>query len=203
MVIQSQLLFKSIIVFVALGIFLSPPTALAKKKDNKSKEVYSEKKTFETDNKEVQGRMDSLSGEDRRLFDSLSEAQKKSILKGKVDIGFNEWMIKLAVGDPFYGTEHHPIFVDYEQVWLYTRPEVKNQVREEKILDSQNNNWPTIHRSTRTETCNIADYFLLFDRGVVERIVPANERKVHGSCTIETTEAYLPIVDGKPVEIKK
>lgn len=198
-----HLLSKSFIVFLALGISFNSPVALAKKKDEKAKDPRSPTSKIETDNKEVASRISVLSPEDRRLFDSLSEDQKKSILKGKVDIGFNEWMIELAVGSPFYGTEHHPVFVDYEQVWLYTKPEVKNQVREEKILDSQNKNWPTIHRTTRTETCNIADYFLLFDRGVVEKIVPATERKVHGSCTIETTDAYLPIVDGKPVEIRK
>jgi len=149
----------------------------------------------------VQQRLSNLSKEDKRRFDSLSSDQQNAIKEGRVEIGFNEWMIRLAVGGPFYGTEHHPIYTDYEQVWLYAKAEVKNDVREEKIIDRQTN-WPTIHRKTRKETCMIGDYFLLFDRGLVEKIVIVRGRQVHGSCTIETSEAFLPIVDGKPVEPK-
>ncbi len=149
----------------------------------------------------AQARVAALTAAEKIQFDALSDDQKKAILNGKVEYGFNEWMIKLAVGEPFYGTEHHPRFVDYEQVWLYTKPDVKEDIREEKMIDRQTN-WPTIHRTTTKKTCNVGDYFILFDRGVVEKVVPDTERKVHGSCTIETSEAYLPIVDGKPVEPK-
>lgn len=140
-----------------------------------------------------------MSTDDRRRFDALSKKQQSKIRKGQIEKGFNAWMVELAMGKPFYATEHHPIYTDYEEVWLYTKPDVTESVRENKIIDPQTN-WPTIHRKSRKKICYIADFFVLWDRGVVERFHRARERKAHGSCTIETQEAFLPIVNGKPVE---
>lgn len=191
--------------FILLGItlFLSAPAHAKKKKETPSPSPQNQSSTT-TENlvsspAAVQARINALSEDNKRLYDSLSKEQKETILKGKVDAGFNEWMIKLAVGDPYYGTEHHPIYVDYEQVWLYTKPEIKNDVKEEQITDPQTH-WPTLHRTIKKESCMVGDYFLLFDRGVVDKIVPESGRKVYGSCTVETSEAYLPIVNGKPVQ---
>lgn len=149
----------------------------------------------------VKARIDSLSTDDKFLFDSLSDEQKKSISEGKAEPGFNEWMVKLALGAPYYATEHHPIFVDYEQVWLYIKPQINKDVKEENIIDSTNN-WPSIHRTITTKSCMIGDFFVLFDRGVVTDIVSETEHKIYGSCTVTTSEAFLPIVNGKPVEPK-
>ncbi len=169
----------------------APPESWAKKKSKKAEPIIPISS--------AQGRVTGLSGEDARKFEALSQDQKDKIARGQIDMGFNEWMVELALGKPFYGTEHHPVFVDYEQVWLYTRPETKVSVNEERIIDAQTN-WPTVHRKTTKKTCNISDYFVLWDRGVVQDIRQANEKSVHGSCTIENEEAFLPIVDGKPVE---
>ncbi len=197
--------YKFFFILITVALCLSTP-AHAKKKKEAPVPPPQNQSTTTTNNpvsstKAVQARINALSEDNKRQYDSLSKEQKDTILKGKVDIGFNEWMIKLAIGDPYYGTEHHPIYVDYEQVWLYTKPEIKNEIKEEQITDSQTH-WPTIHRTVKKESCMIGDYFLLFDRGVVEKIVPEEGRKVYGSCTVETSEAYLPIVNGKPVEPK-
>jgi len=148
-------------------------------------------------------RLKNLTSEDKRLFEALSPEQRQLIQEGKIDKGFNEWMVKLAWGQPYYATEHHPIFVDYEQVWLYTKPQINEDVKETQILDAQNNNWPTIHRITTKKTCIVGDTFILWDRGVVESSKPIEENKIYGSCTIQTEEAFLPIVNGKPVEPKR
>lgn len=192
---MNQTLKFSLVAFLFF-FFGSHPVVLAKKK----KEVAPAAATATPS--ASQSRINSLSADEKLQFDALSDDQKKAILNGRVEYGFNEQMIKWAVGEPFYGTEHHPKFIDYEQVWYYTKPDVKEDVREERIIDRQTN-WPTIHRTTTKKTCHVGDYFILFDRGVVEKVVPDTERKVHGSCTIETSEAYLPIVDGKPVEPKQ
>lgn len=155
-------------------------------------------KPAKAENTEVQKRIDNFTEEDKRLFDSLSKSQKKIILEGKIEEGFNAWMVKLALGEPFYGTEHHPVYTDYEEVWLYTKPEVREQATERRIIDQQTN-WPTLHRKVQTETCTIGDFFVLWDRGVVQAIHKTTERKVYGSCIIRTREEFLPIVDGKPV----
>ncbi len=186
------------IIFIVLSLCLLAPTAHAKKKD---KPIDNAPVTTASRNS-ASYRVAHLSSDDQRQFDSLSQEQKDKISHGEIDKGFNEWMVKLALGDPFYATEHHPVFVDYEQVWLYTKPDVNHEVSEEKIIDRQTN-WPTVHRKTRTKTCMITDYFVLWDRGVVDSISPAKDKKVQGSCTIETEEAFLPIVDGKPVEAPK
>ena len=86
-------------------------------------------------------------------------------------------------------------------MWFYTKKEVKNDRKENRIIDPQTN-WPTIHRVETTKTCVIGDFFVLWDRGVVQAIHPDPAPKVYGTCTIETQEAFLPIVDGKPVEPK-
>lgn len=144
-------------------------------------------------------RLQNLSADDKRQFDALSDDQQQKIKEGKIDLGFNAWMVKLALGEPFYATEHHPVFVDYEQVWLYTKPDVQQDVTEEQIIDPTNN-WPTIHRKIKKKTCTVGDFFVLWDRGVVNKIDPTNDKKVYGSCTVEEQEAFLPIVNGKPVE---
>ena len=187
---------KQITIFLLIVLLggISPPSAWAKKA-KKKKEVQTAQTISAT-----QQRISSLNTDEKRQFDALSDHQKEMIQQGKVEEeGFNEWMVKLALGDPYSATEHHPVFVDYEQVWIYTKPDVQNQISEEKIIDRQTN-WPTIHRKTYKKTCTIGDFFVLFDRGVVQKIVPDHEHKLHGSCTVETSEAFLPIVDGKPVE---
>lgn len=172
---------------ILLGVTLSlaiAPAVWAKKKP----------KTDSVSASLVQSRVDALSSEDQRKFDSLSQEQKDKIARGEIEPGFNEWMVETALGKPFFATEHHPVFTDFQQVWLYTKPEVIETVNEETIIDPQTN-WPTVHRKTTKKTCNISDYFVLWDRGVVQDIRKATERSVHGSCTIENQEAFLPIVD--------
>ncbi len=189
--------------FAVSTLWVSPAWAKKKKKEEETPAPQSQTTTTTTSGAQLaQNRVNALSGDDRRQFDDLSPEQKSLILAGKVDIGFNEWMVKLALGEPFYGTEHHPIYQDYEQVWLYTKQESTNNVTEEQIIDPQTN-WPTIHRKTSTKRCTVGDFFILYDRGVVDKIAPDPEKKIYGSCTIETSEAYLPIVNGKPVEPKK
>ncbi len=146
-------------------------------------------------------RVAHLTAEDQRLFDSLSAEQRDKISKGQIDIGFNAWMVKLALGEPMYGTEHHPIYTDFEEVWLYSKPEVTKDVKENKIIDTQTN-WPTIHRITTSKKCNVDDFFVLWDRGVVAAINKSKNHNINGTCTVEHEEAFLPIVNGKPVEPK-
>lgn len=145
-------------------------------------------------------RVASMSQEDKRRFDSLTKKQQRKIREGRVEVDFNTWMVRLAVGQPFYSVEHDPRFIDYEIVELYTKNVVKSDVQEKRIVDRQTN-WPSIHRTTRKETCQVGDYFLLYNRGIVEKIVKAKP-KHHGRCVIETSESILPIVNGKPVEPK-
>jgi len=183
-----------LIIIICILCFIASPALAKKKRKKKAKPP-----AVQT---EVQKRISNLSTEDKRLYNALSNSQQKKISKGKIAKGFNTWMVKLTLGDPVYGTEHHPIYTDYEEVWLYAKPEVSEHVREEKIFD-QLTRWPTIHRTTRKKTCMIGDFFLLWDRGIVEKIVPTKTRKPYGSCTIETSEAFLPIVNGKAVEPKR
>lgn len=173
---------------IILCVLVSP--AHARKKKNNSKEPVAAS--------EVESRINNLNPDDKRKFEALSAEQQKLIRSGKIDQGFNAWMVELALGKPFYGTEHHPIFTDYAEVWLYTRPEITQDKTENKIIDSQTN-WPTIHRITKIKVCTVGDFFVLWDRGVVQKITPA-DAKTQGKCTLETKEAFLPIVDGKPVE---
>lgn len=182
--------------FVIAVLFISAPVLAKKKKQTLSNSQLQSATTA------VSQRIAHLSADDKRKFDDLSKEQQESMKQGKIEKGFNAWMVKLALGEPYYGTEHHPIFTDYEEVWLYTKPEITNDVKEERIIDLQTN-WPTLHRTTRKKTCAIGDFFVLWDRGIVENVHPANDKKVYGSCTIQTEEAFLPIVDGKPVEPKK
>lgn len=184
-----------ILLTLIITLIFAPTPAHAKKKKKQPKaETQIEKSA-------VLQRMGNLSPDDLRRFDSLSQHQKDLIVKGRIETGFNEWMVRLAVGEPFYRSEHHPVYTDYEEVWLYTRPDVRATVREERIFDRQTN-WPSVHRVTRRETCAVGYYFLLWDRGVIQGINPVRDKKVYGSCTIETQEAFLPIVDGRPVEPK-
>lgn len=146
-------------------------------------------------------RLKNLSTEDHELFNALTKKQQKMLESGKVEDGYNEWMVKLALGEPYYATEHSPVFVDYEMVWLYTKPKVEETATEEKIIDPQTN-WPTVHRTKHIRTCTIGDFFLLFDRGVIQKTVPDTSNKVYGTCVEENTEEFLPIVNGKPIERK-
>lgn len=138
-------------------------------------------------------RLSSLSGENLEMYEALTNQQKKMLSEQKVELGYNEWMTELSLGTPYYKSEHHPIYKDYEQVWLYTKNDINETVNEEKIIDPQTN-WPTEYRLIRIKTCLIGDFFLLFDRGVIEKIVPDDSGKRYGSCTIETREEFIPIV---------
>lgn len=186
-----------LIIAVVLVVAMLVPTPLLAKRSKKKKAADKAPAVSE-----VLQRINFLSDDDKRRFNDLSDEQRQKITNGRIDNGFNAWMVKLALGEPFYGTEHSPIFTDYEEVWLYTKPDVTQDITKERIIDSQTN-WPTIHRVTRKKTCNVSDFFVLWDRGVVQAVHTATDKKVHGSCTIETSEAFLPIVDGKPVEPKQ
>ncbi len=149
-----------------------------------------------SENKMTNPRLMNLNSEEQEMFNSLSKSQQKRLLKGKIEDGDNAWMVKKALGEPFYVSEHHPQFTDYEEVWLYTKSTPQKQVRESKIIDPQTH-WPSVHRVTTTKQCMVGDFFVLFDRGVVKKKQPDTSEKVYGSCTIETIEEFLPIVDKK------
>jgi len=146
--------------------------------------------------KSTNPRVKNLSGEDAQMFNALTKAQRKDISNGVIKEGYNAWMIKLALGEPYYGTEHHPIYKDYEQVWLYTKEDRDESVKEQEIVDPETN-WPTIHKVTRIKSCTVGDFFVLFDRGVLEKVVQDTSEKIYGSCSIHTTEEFLPIVNSK------
>lgn len=173
--------FLKISLVLILALTMNSPIVHAKKKS---------KTKFENP------RMKYLSGENQEMFDALSKKQQKNIRAGKIETGYNAWMVELAKGKPYYKSEHHPVFTDYEQVWLYTQDKVDRHHTEKRIIDPQTN-WPTIHKYTRIKTCTVGDYFVLFDRGVVEKIIKDKSEKTYGSCTISTQEEFLPIVDGK------
>lgn len=141
-------------------------------------------------------RVEALSGEDLEMFNALTKEQQKNLKEGVIKPGDNAWMSKIAFGPPYYDTEHHPIYTEYEQVWLYTKEKRDKDVTENKIIDPETN-WPTIHRLTREKTCTVGDFFVLFDRGVVDKIVKDNSEKIYGSCQIHMTEEFLPIVSDK------
>lgn len=182
--------FLFTILWIIILAVIVTPVAQAKKK-KKSAEQAPPQSVSEQ-------RIQALSPDDARKFEALTKKQQKLIRDGEIEEGFNAWMVELALGKPFYATEHHPIYQDYEEVWLYTRPDGTQNVVENRILDRQTN-WPSLHRITTTKICQVAGFFVLWDRGVVVTVHQA-DRKVHGTCTIETKEAILPIVDGKPVE---
>ncbi len=146
--------------------------------------------------KATNSRVQHLSGENLEMFNALTSTQQKNIRASKIKEGYNAWMVRLAIGEPYYNTEHHPVYSDYEQVWLYTKKEEDKTVKEDEIIDPVTN-WPSVHRYVRTKTCQIGDKFVLFDRGVVEKIVKVRTRKVYGSCSIATHEEFIPIVDKK------
>jgi hypothetical protein len=174
------LMMVSLSLLIILSLVFSIDAEARRKKKSKKSDV-------------TNPRVEALRGEDKELFESLTKKQQKKIMAGEVETGYNEWMVRLALGEPFYGTEHHPIYVDYEQVWFYTKQDVDERLDENKIMDPQTN-WPTIHRKKYKKTCTVGDFFLLFDRGVVEKITKDKSGKVHGSCTIETSEEFIPIV---------
>lgn len=137
-------------------------------------------------------RVATLDSEQKMLFNDLTKKQQKMILDQQIQPGFNSWMVELALGKPYYKSEHHPVYQDYEQVWLYTKldvikDEVKNQVKDDAT------GWPMEHTITKTKSCQVGDFFVLFDRGVVDHIVKDGSKKTYGSCTIETQEAFIPM----------
>lgn len=165
--------------FLILCLILISPASHAK---SKSSEGYSNP------------RVQNLSPADQEMFDALTKDQQKNIREGRIETGYNAWMIILALGNPYYRTEHHPIYVDYEEVWLYVKDQVEKQQTEERIQDPRTN-WPTIHKKIRTKTCKIGDFFVLFDRGVAAKILTDESGKTYGSCEIRTNEEFIPIVD--------
>lgn len=188
---------------VSLTFILQSSMALAKKKkkDKEGENATTSSETLNTPSS-LNYRLSSLSPDDQRQFEALTKEQQEAIRAGRIERGFNEWMAKLAKGDPFYGTEHHPVFVDYEQVWLYTREDIQENKIENQIMDPQTN-WPTIHRKVTKKKCTIGDFFVLWDRGIVVNIKRDDSQKIYGTCTIENEEAFLPIVNGKPVEPRR
>ena len=169
------------ILFIFIILALISPLGLAK---SKSKNIYSNP------------RIQSMSSADQEMFNALTKSQQDNICSSRIENGYNAWMITLALGDPYYKSEHHPIYKDYEQVWLYTRPQIDKQKNEEKILDPRTN-WPTIHRTVHLKTCTVGDFFVLFDRGVAAKIIKDNSGKIYGSCVITNHEDFIPIVDEK------
>lgn len=139
------------------------------------------------------------SSDDYRRYRALTKKQQKALLKGQPKKGFNQWMVRATWGEPYYATEHHPIYKDYEEVWLYVKPRV-TQKKTEKKIHNPGDNWPTLHRTVVTTRCQIGDYFILWDRGVVNKIKKDKSEQVHGSCVQKTDQAFIPIVNGKPIE---
>lgn len=172
---------KRILCLVICIALFSPALSFAKRK-----------KSAKVDNP----RLSTMSPEDKELFNALTKDQKKDLENQKIKTGYNEWMVTMALGAPYYKSEHHPVYKDYEQVWLYVEEQVTTKNFENEIIDPQTN-WPTVHKKKWKKTCKVGDFFVLFDRGVVKKIVPDKSKKVYGSCQIRTSEEYIPIVDRK------
>lgn len=147
-------------------------------------------------------RIKAMSADDKELFAELTEEQRKNLREGRVEEGYNEWMVMLALGKPFYKSENHPTHKNYEQIWLYSKKIDERKVKEDRLIDPQTR-WPSVRRVTRIKTCTVGDFFVLFDRGVVVKTIADDKNKVYGTCQISTTEEMLPIVKGKVVENKK
>ena len=137
-------------------------------------------------------RTQNMSASDREMFNALTSSQKKNIQNGKIKTGYNAWMVTLALGQPYYRSEHHPVYKDYEEVWLYTKNEITEEKSENEIIDPVTN-WPSIHKRSKIKRCQKGDFFVLYDRGVVEKITKDNSGKTYGSCTIDTKEEFIPI----------
>lgn len=166
-------------ILVSLCLLLLVPAAQAKKSKSASSS---------------NPRLQNLSPSDQEMFDALTKDQQKNIREGRIETGYNAWMIILALGNPYYRTEHHPVYVDYEEVWLYVKDQIDKQDTQEKIQDPRTN-WPTIHKKHWIKTCKAGDFFVLFDRGVAAKILQDNSGKIYGSCEIRTEEEFIPIVD--------
>lgn len=179
-----------LVTLLALSFFVSAQVMAKKDKEEKSKNQET-----------VNPRLKYMSAEDQELFNELTNKQQKLIGQMKIEEGFNAKMVLWALGEPFYNTEHL-IYPEYEQVWLYTKEDRKEKTTENKIMDPVNN-WPSIHRVKNMESCTIGDFFVLFDRAVVDKIVKDTSGKRYGSCRLETVEEFLPIVDGKVKENPK
>jgi hypothetical protein len=147
-------------------------------------------------------RIAAMSAADRELFQGLTEEQKNNLKEGRIVEGYNEWMVTMALGKPFYKSEHHPTHKNYEQIWLYTKKIDDKKIKEDRIIDPQTR-WPSVQRITKVKTCTVGDFFVLFDRSVVVKTVPDDSNKVYGTCLVSTTEEVLPIVKGKVIENKK
>lgn len=170
---------KKIIYFLLIISILMPlGDAVAKKKKDK--------------NLSENSRIKTLQGEDLEMYKSLTKKQQQDIANQEIKPGYNAWMARLALGEPYYTSEHHPIYKDYEEVWLYTKPKVDERITEKKIIDAKTN-WPTLYRHTWKKTCTIGDFFLLYDRGVIDKIVEDKSGKTYGSCVVETQEEYIPL----------
>lgn len=178
------------VILVALPFFVSSNVVAKKNKEEKASKQ-----------EVLNPRLKYMSAEDQELFNELTKKQQKLISQMKIEEGFNSKMVVWALGEPFYNTEHL-IYPEYEQVWLYTKEDRKEKTTENKIMDPVNN-WPSIHRVKNMESCTIGDFFVLFDRAVVDKIVKDTSGKRYGSCRFETVEEFLPIVDGKVKENPK
>ncbi len=176
------------LIFASLCFCLLIPSAYAKKKKEK---VESKTPQIVAEQPLQNPRLAQLSSDNLAMFNALSKDQQDNIRQQKVETGYNAWMTELALGTPYYKSEHHPEFVDYEQVWLYTADDVTQTIQENDIIDPVNQ-WPSLHRFTTTKTCKIGDKFVLFDRGVIAKITPDSSKKTYGSCIITTSEEFIP-----------
>lgn len=113
--------------------------------------------------------------------------------------GLKEQQVLTARGQPYYQTENYTTRHG-EQVWLYTKSKAQKTVNEKKIMDEKTH-WLTLYRKTTERTCQVGDIFVEMSQGIVHSVMPANENMAYGPCVIETTEEFLPIVNGKPTEI--
>lgn len=147
-------------------------------------------------------RLKKLTPQDREMFESLSKEQQKNIQAQKVQEGYNAWMVELALGEPRFKSDQHPQYTNHEQVWLYTKDDVKVTSSERHFVNPENN-WPSIEKVTITKTCKVGDFFLMFDRGVVTKITKANPKEVHGTCHINTVKEIIPVVNDKVKKLIK
>src|SRR3989338_3104218 len=123
-----------------------------------------------------------------------------SLASDSIQSGLSEEQLIRLKGQPYYQTEHYS-HKKGEQVWLYTKKKEDKTVEERNIVDAETQ-WPTLYRKTVTRTCDVGDVFVEVSQGVVQSVIPANAAMAYGPCVIATLEEFLPIVDGKPSEVR-
>lgn len=185
----ASLAFILSVFLAACAIPADKPDSSRKSPSKKSQPVATTNNKATNQNQLIQTRIQH-SGKSE-AFTNLDSATRNRVYQGQIQIGDPSWLVEVALGRPYYQTNHYANQPGLEEVWLYTKKQESTKVSQMDATHPEQD-WPVTKKVTVNKVCETSERYVRFRYQKVIEISPANPPMPIGTCSERIVEEYIP-----------